>query len=114
MKNETVVMQTRVNLMNMGVIGTTGRKMPWTDANGNQIEINEPAEIHTVAGWNKVGYKVNKGEKCKVFIPIWNYITLDDGSRTMVQRNAPFFTPEQVTLREVEKEIEDLAEIPFA
>lgn len=111
MKNEEVVMKTRVQLMNMGVIGTTGRKMQWgVDEEGNPNMINEPAEIHTVAGWNKAGYKVIAGQKCKVFIPIWNYITLDDGSQTMIQRNAPFFTPEQVELRDVATEaMEDMA-----
>ena len=112
MKNEQIVMQTRVNLMNLGVIGTTGRKMQWQDKEGNPIEINEPAEIHTVAGWNKAGYKVTAGQKCKVFIPIWNYITLDDGSQTMIQRNAPFFTPEQVELRDVATEA--MEEMAFA
>lgn len=110
MKNEEIIMKTRVNLMNSRVIGTTGRKMPWKDADGNDIMIDEPAEIHTVAGWNRNGYKVNKGEKCKIFIPIWNYITLEDGSTTMIQRNASFFTPEQVTVRDVVSDaIEEMA-----
>lgn len=110
MKNEEIIMQTRVNLMNARVIGTTGRKMMWHDADGNQIEIDEPAEIHTVAGWNKKGYSVVKGSKSKVFIPIWNYITLEDSTTTMIQRNAPFFTPEQVVLRDVTSQaMEDMA-----
>ena len=96
MKNEEIIMQTRVNLMNARVIGTTGRKMEWKDKDNNPIEIDEPAEIHTYTGWKQRGYQVPRNTKAKIFIPIWNYITLEDGSQTMIQRNAAFFTPSQV------------------
>lgn len=112
MKNEEVIMQTRVNLMNNRVIGTTGRKMEWHDRDGVVIEIDEPAEIHTYTGWKQRGFQVPKGTKCKVFIPIWNYVTLEDGTTTMMQRNAPFFTPEQV--EKIEVEVQEVADMQFA
>lgn len=96
MTNEQIIMNTRVRLMNNRVIGTTGKKMEYVDRDGVVTEIDEPAEIHTYVGWKRRGFQVPKGTKAKVFIPIWNYSTDEEGNTTMFQRNAPFFTPEQV------------------
>ena len=102
MKNEEIIFNTRVNLMNARIIGTTGNKVTVIQ-NEQEVEIDEPAEIHTYVGWKRKGFQVPKGTKAKVFIPIWNYINNPDGSQTMIQRNAPFFTPEQVVpIEEVE------------
>ena len=121
MKNEEIIMRTRVNLMNSRVIGTTGNKMEWMTSEGEVIEIDEPAEIHTYTGWKRRGYQVPKGAKAKVFIPIWNYSTDEEGNTTMFQRNAPFFTPDQVEKIEVTEEQDSpainpaiLAEMQFA
>lgn len=116
MKNEEKIMQMRVNLMNNRIIGTTGKKMPWKDSEGNEVMIDEPAEIHTYTGWKRKGFQVPRGTKAKIFIPIWNYITLDDGTRTMMERNAPFFTPDQVQAIEENDEFVEMpefAELPF-
>jgi hypothetical protein len=96
MKNEEMIMKTRIRLMNSRVIGTTGNKMEVVDADGVVTEIDEPEEIHTYVGWKRRGYQVPQGTKAKVFIPIWNYSTDEEGNTTMFQRNAPFFTPSQV------------------
>lgn len=112
MTNEQIIMNTRVRLMRNGVIGTTGRKMEYVDADGVVSEIDEPAEIHTYVGWKRRGYQVPRGTKSKVFIPIWNYSTDEEGNTTMFQRNAPFFLPSQVELIQPE-EISD-KELQFA
>ena len=96
MKNEQIIMNTRVRLMQNKQLGTTGRKMPWVDRDGNEIEIDEPAEIHTYTGWKRRGFQVPQGTKSKLFIPIWNYSTDEEGNTVMMQRNAAFFTPDQV------------------
>lgn len=112
MKNEEAIMQMRVKLMRNRQIGTTGRKMMWHDVDGNEIEIDEPAEIHTYAGWKKLGYQVPTGTRARIFIPIWNSITLGDGSTSMMQSNRAFFTPEQV--QRIEEEVENVLEVPNA
>lgn len=107
MKNEEIIMKTRVNLMRNGQIGTTGRKMEYVDADGVISEIDEPAEIHTYTGWKRKGFQVPKGMKAKVFIPIWNYLTDEEGNTVMMQRNAPFFLPNQV--EKIEEDIDEMA-----
>ena len=74
MKNEQIIMNTRINLMRNGQLGTTGRKIEYVDRDGFVSEIDEPAEIHTYTGWKQRGFQVPKGTKARVFIPIWNYI----------------------------------------
>jgi hypothetical protein len=107
MTNEQVIMNMRVRLMNSRVIGTTGNKMEWVDRDGVITEIDEPAEIHTYVGWKRRGYQVPKGTKAKVFIPIWNYLTDEEGNTVMMQRNAPFFLPNQV--EKIEEDIDEMA-----
>lgn len=101
MTNEQIIFNARIQLMEAGLIGTTGRKIEIADNNGEVKEINEPEEIHTVAGWNREGYLVRKGEKAKISIPIWNAKYIGDkedpnATMFMVQRNAYFFAPSQV------------------
>lgn len=108
MKNEEIIMKTRIQLMRNGKIGTTGNKMTIIDQNQQEVEIDEPAEIHTYVGWKRAGYQVPKGTKAKVFIPIWTYQRQEDGSSVMFQRNAPFFTPDQV---EKIEEVEEVAPV---
>ena len=113
MKNEQIIMNTRVRLMQNRQIGTTGNKMKWIDRDGNEVEIDEPAEIHTYTGWKRRGFQVPQGTKSKVFIPIWNYQTDEEGNTVMMQRNAAFFTPDQVVPIEVEENI-DTSQFVFA
>ena len=101
MTNEQIIFNARVMLMESGQLGTTGRKIEIADENGEAKTIDEPAEIHTVAGWNRMGYLVRKGERSKINIPIWNAKHIpgsneNDSQMFMVQRNAYFFTPDQV------------------
>jgi len=92
MKNEQIIMNTRVQLMRNGQIGTTGRKMNYADADGVETQIDEPAEIHTYTGWKMRGFQVPQGTKSRIFIPTWSR-TAEGG---WTQRNAAYFTPDQV------------------
>lgn len=103
MKNEQIIMNTRVNLMRNGQLGTTGRKMNYVDADGVESQIDEPAEIHTYTGWKRLGFQVPKGTKAQIFIPTWTR-TAEGG---WLQRNAPYFKPDQV------QPIEEVDEVPF-
>jgi len=77
MNNATIIFNESVNLMEAGIIGTTGRKMivRFLDENGEEVEkeMMEPEEIHTFADWKSRGYFVKKGEKAIAKFPIWNY-----------------------------------------
>lgn len=62
-------------------------------------------ELHTYAGWKKLGYQVKKGEKSKHNIVIWkrtskkvvNKETGEEEDKTsMFMTKAAFFTTEQV------------------
>ncbi len=103
MKNEQIIMNTRVNLMRNGQLGTTGRKMNYVDADGVETQIDEPAEIHTYTGWKRLGFQVPKGTKAQIFIPTWTR-TAEGG---WLQRNAPYFKPDQV------QPIEETNDVPF-
>lgn len=92
MKNEQIIMNTRVQLMRNGQLSTTGKKMTYVDADGVESQIDEPAEIHTYTGWKMRGFQVPQGTKSRIFIPTWTR-TAEGG---WTQRNAPYFTPEQV------------------
>lgn len=112
MKNEQIIMNTRVMLMRNGQLGTTGRKMDYVDSNGVQSQIDEPAEIHTYSGWKKLGYQVPKGTKSTIFIPTWN--RTDEGGWT--QTNRAYFKPDQVVPIEEATEdgfVEMTSEVPF-
>ena len=116
MKNEQIIMNTRVRLMMNGQLGTTGRKMNYVDVDGVESQIDEPAEIHTYTEWKRKGFQVPKGMKATIFIPTWR--RTEEGG--WEQNNRPYFKPEQVVpIEESEQEFvnaeeADLAELPFA
>lgn len=100
MTNEQIIFNARVRLMTSNMIGTTGRKITIME-NGQEKLIDEPAEIHTYAGWKRLGYQVRRGEKSRINIPIWTAGNIEGNENEqsqmfMFQRNASFFTPEQV------------------
>lgn len=90
MTNSQIIFNESIELMNKGIIGTTGRKIKVTyEKNGEEVTeiIDEPEEIHTFADWKRRGYYVNKGEKAIARFTIWNYssktskLTKEDADR---------------------------------
>lgn len=73
MTNANIIFWRSVELMNEGIIGTTGRTFIAEDAEGNKVEVMEPEPIHTFAAWKQLGYVVKKGEKSIATIRIWKY-----------------------------------------
>lgn len=76
MTNSQIIINESIELMNKGIIGTTGRKIQATfERNGEEVTeiIDEPEAIHTFAEWKARGYYVNKGEKAIAKFFIWNY-----------------------------------------
>lgn len=77
MTNNQIIFNERMNLLEAGVIRSTGRKMrcAYTDDNGEVSEmiVDEPEELHTFKEWKDRGYMVQKGQKTIARIMIWNY-----------------------------------------
>lgn len=75
MTNEAIIMWEAVDLMEKGIIGTTGRTFEIEDKEGNKQIIQEPEPIHTFNGWKEKGYCVKKGEHAIASFRIWKYVT---------------------------------------
>ncbi|SDB68378.1 ArdC-like ssDNA-binding domain-containing protein [Butyrivibrio sp. INlla16] len=102
MTNEQIIFNERMELMNSGVIGKSGRKITVKDMDGNSKEIEEPEQMHTFMEWKKRGYAVKHGEKAISKFPIWKHTTRkaekegDADQEKMFMKVAFFFTASQV------------------
>ena len=100
--NAQIIFDKQMELMEAGVIGTTGRQMTFEDIDGKKHTISEPEEIHTYAAWKSMGYQVKKGEKAIAKFTIWKQTvkkakTEDEQDETkMFLANAAFFKSTQV------------------
>ena len=74
--NAQIIFNESLELMNNGILGTTGRKITISyEKNGEQVKetVNEPEPIHTYAEWKRLGFQVNKGQKAIASFTIWNF-----------------------------------------
>ena len=85
--------------MELGIIGSTGRKFVLTNEDGEKKEMLEPECIHTYAKWKALGRQVKKGEKCVASFIIWKHTTKkketesedEEPQRKMFMTKASFF-----------------------
>ena len=106
MTNAMIIFWTSVDLMNAGVIGTTGRVLEVEMPDGSSREVQEPEPIHTFACWKAMGYSVKKGEHAVAKFPIWKGSEMvvkdeagnetDEKAVKMFRKEAHFFTAAQV------------------
>ena len=73
MTNSEIITRARIELMEAGKIGTTGRIFTVELPDGTKKSFPEPEEIHTYGHWKTLGYQVKKGEKAIAEIMIWKY-----------------------------------------
>lgn len=73
MTNEQIIFNERLNLMESGIIGNTGRRMILENKDGEKKEILEPEEIHTYQRWKELNRQVQKGEKAIASFQIWKH-----------------------------------------
>ena len=103
MTNAQIIFNARVQLMESGKIGTTGRAVEVVNENGETVIMKEPEEIHTFAAWKEKGYRVRKGEKAIAKFTIWKYVSkkieTEDGeeeSGKCFMKCSAFFASSQV------------------
>lgn len=76
MTNAQIIFNESLDLMNDGIIGTTGRKITISyEKDGEQVTetVNEPEAIHTYKEWQNLGMQVQKGQKAIAKFTIWMY-----------------------------------------
>ena len=105
--NAQIIFNESIELMNKGIIGTTGRQIKVLTAAGEEKVINEPEPIHTFAKWKELGRVVKKGEHAKASFVIWKATTehveledkngnkIEEDSTKMFHKKAFFFTLDQ-------------------
>lgn len=59
--------------MEEGILKGTGRRITVEGENGEKIEMEEPEQIHTYAGWKALGRQVKRGEKSITTLAIWKH-----------------------------------------
>ena len=94
MTNAEIIYRTSIDLVKAGKLNTV-------TVNGTAI----PEEIHTFQGWKERGFKVKKGEKSDIKIPIWKHSSKmvedketheEKEKSSMFMKTAAFFRPDQV------------------
>lgn len=102
MTNEQIIFDARLDLMEKGVIGGTGRFIECENENGEKIRLEEPEEIHTYAAWKEYGFQVRRGQKAIASFPIWKFTIKkakeenEEDTEKMFMTKAFFFTAAQV------------------
>lgn len=71
MTNAQIIFNESMNLMEQGIIKTTGRTFTYKNEDGEEITVKEPEAIHTFAMWKELGRQVKKGEHAKAAFTIW-------------------------------------------
>ena len=106
MTNAQIIFNQSMELMNAGIIGTTGRSFEAENEDGEKVTIYEPEAIHTFAKWKEYGRQVKKGEHAKAAFTIWkasakmekdpNSASAEEIQKTkMFMKKAFFFTIDQ-------------------
>ena len=106
MTNEMIIQIETAKLAEQGVLQYTGRVLRGLNVMGEEVEIKEIEPIHTYKGWEKLGFKVKKGEHSKIKFPIWFWKKgkkkeTEDGDEEVTKgscymKNAAWFTIAQV------------------
>lgn len=95
--NETIILAARFDLMDRGIIGRTGRKIPIETETGT-IFVDEPEELHTFEAWKAAGFNVKKGQHAISRISIWKHtgpknvsVPMEDGTQKEFEDKGHFF-----------------------
>lgn len=104
MNNKMIILMESIDLMEKGVIKSTGEKIVVELPEGpKEYEIPEP--IHTYSKWKELGYQVKRGSKAITQFCIWKYTSKKDKNMSEEEaqtkgycflKKASFFTGSQV------------------
>ena len=92
MTNAQIIMKNSLQLMDDGIIGTTGRIIIVEDEHGKKVEVQEPEEIHTYQAWKSMGYQVKRGQKAKASFLIWKHTVKKAEQEKEVDEQKMFMT----------------------
>lgn len=95
MKNEVIIFEKRLELMEEGIIRSTGELIEYQLPSGEWIKVPEPIQIHTLKQWANLQYSVNDGEKPIATFKIWKPYMNKKG-HGIVFKNADFYSLDQV------------------
>ena len=70
MTNEMIIFNESVKLMEEGIIEGTGNFVTVENEDGEKVELEEPEQIHTYAGWKALKRQVKKGEKSIAYLSL--------------------------------------------
>ena len=73
MTNAQIILNQSINLMEQGIIGSTGRMLTFDKEDGSSEQIPEPEPIHTYAAWKSLGFQVSRGQKACASFQIWKH-----------------------------------------
>ena len=103
MTNEQIIFNARCELMEQGVIGTTGRTLQFEMEDGTTKYIPEPEEIHTYSFWkSEYGLVPKKGSHAVATLQIWKcgkkekHKEDDEDQERMFLTKGFFFSPDQL------------------
>ena len=63
MTNEMIIFNNRLSLMEDGILQGTGNTITVENEEGKKIELEEPEQIHTYAGWKTLNRQVKRAKK---------------------------------------------------
>lgn len=92
MTNEMIIFNNRLSLMEDGILQGTGNTITVENEEGEKIELEEPEQIHTYAGWKTLNRQVKKGEKSIATILIWKHTTKKPKEKEEEEQEAMFMT----------------------
>ena len=92
MTNEMIIFNESVKLMEEGIIEGTGNFVTVENEDGEKLELEEPEQIHTYAGWKALKRQVKKGEKSVATIQIWKHTTKKPKNNEEEEKERMFLT----------------------
>ena len=103
MTNEQIIFAARCDLMEQGVIGSTGRTLTFEMEDGTTKTMPEPDEIHTYTFWrDNYGMVPRKGTHAIATLQIWKCSKKkkkddeDEEKERMFLTKGFFFSPDQL------------------
>lgn len=94
MKNDEIILNERLRLMDEGIIKSTGNLIKIQLPNGSWIQVPEPEMIHTRKKWLTLNRIVKDDEKPVTVIMIWKPYQ-NSKNKGVTYKNAEFFTRDQ-------------------